>query len=321
MRSRAVVFSFSKSAEAPLTKTDSVRERAMMKRRYLTVLVVRHAGARFRQLRVSYPFVAIVLLAAAVLAAAGLYAPRLLLQVQDRELVVNRLQHENSQLRQERDTFEGALAQVTNQLGEVEAQASRLAQELGIGELASTNVAAGGPSALYGRQRFWFESDFRGLRSRTATLDGALDELDDAFSERMSRLAATPSTMPIEGWFSHGFGWRKDPFTGQREFHRGIDIVAPDGTEIRAPADGVISRSGRFPALGRSLDIAHGYGYVTRYAHMKDIARRTGDRVRRGDVIGRVGSTGRSTGPHLHYEVFRDGRRVNPWKYLGQNGR
>ena len=122
-------------------------------------------------------------------------------------------------------------------------------------------------------------------------------------------------------WFSHGFGWRKDPFTGRREFHRGIDIVAPVNTGVQASADGVVARSGRSPDLGNVLEIAHGYGYLTRYAHLNEFLVRRGDRVKRGELIGRVGSTGRSTGPHLHYEVFRDGRRVNPWKHLGQRGR
>ena len=134
----------------------------------------------------------------------------------------------------------------------------------------------------------------------------------------MDQLAATPSGMPAEGWFSHGFGWRKDPFTGEREFHRGVDIVAPMGTAVHAPADGVVARAGRYGELGRSIDIAHGYGYVTRYAHLNEILVRPGDRVERHGLIGRVGTTGRSTGPHLHYEVFRDGRHVNPWNYLGE---
>ena len=123
--------------------------------------------------------------------------------------------------------------------------------------------------------------------------------------------------MPVEGWFSHGYGWRKDPFTRKRVFHRGIDIVAPANTEIHAPAEGVIVKAGRHSNYGKSVDISHGYGLVTRYAHMNKTLVKAGDRVQRGDLIGLVGSTGRSTGPHLHYEVFRDGRRINPWNYLG----
>ena len=93
------------------------------------------------------------------------------------------------------------------------------------------------------------------------------------------------------------------------------------GTPIHAPADGVISRATRVSDYGKTIDVSHGYGYVTRYGHLSELLVRPGQRVKRGEVIGRVGSTGRSTGPHLHYEVFRDGRRVNPWKYLGQKGR
>jgi murein DD-endopeptidase MepM/ murein hydrolase activator NlpD len=186
---------------------------------------------------------------------------------------------------------------------------------------ATAGGAGGGTASAALRQRFWFENEIHGLQSRTAKLDSSFDQLGEAFRERLGQLAATPNMMPVEGWFSHGFGWRKDPMTGDRDFHRGIDIVAPANTEISAPADGVVSRAGRFPQLGRSLDIAHGYGYVTRYAHMNEILVKPGDRVRRGDTIGLVGSTGRSTGPHLHYEVFRDGRRVNPWKYLDRSGR
>jgi murein DD-endopeptidase MepM/ murein hydrolase activator NlpD len=291
-----------------------------MKNRFLTVLVLRHAGPRLRKLRVSYPFVAVLVLLACALALTALYAPRLLLQVRSQSVTLERLEQENDRLRVERDEFEGALAEVAERLDAFEAQAGRLAEELGVTDSPATAGGAGGGSAsAVPRQRFWFEDEMHGLESRTAKLDSSFDQLGEAFRERMSQLAATPNMMPVEGWFSHGYGWRKDPITGERDFHRGIDIVAPAGTEIRAPADGVVARAGRFPQLGRSIDIAHGYGYVTRYAHMSEIVVKPGDRVRRGDTIGLVGSTGRSTGPHLHYEVFRDGRRVNPWKYLGRS--
>ncbi len=162
--------------------------------------------------------------------------------------------------------------------------------------------------------------ELESLTGRARSLSESLSELDQRFRERMRFLASTPNTMPVQGWFSHGFGWRKDPWTGEREFHRGIDIVADLGTAIVATADGVISKTARKIDYGKVIDLSHGYGYVTRYAHLSEVLVRPGQRVKRGDVIGRVGSTGRSTGPHLHYEVFRDGRRVNPWKYLGQKG-
>jgi len=209
---------------------------------------------------------------------------------------------------------------VSQQIVTFEAQAQRFATELGVSDLPSAEPSGGQTPAASAR-RFWFDEEVNGLQSRTENLDRSFVELDAVFQERMDQLAATPRIMPVEGWFSHGFGWRKDPFTGEREFHRGIDIVAPQDTSVQASADGVVARSGRSPDLGKVLEIAHGYGYVTRYAHLNQLLVQRGDRVKRGDLVGRVGSTGRSTGPHLHYEVFRDGRRVNPWKYLGQPGR
>lgn len=291
----------------------------MKRTRFITVLILRHAGPRLRRLRLSYPFAAALVLLLALVLLAGLYAPRLLVQLRGQSLAITQLEQENAKLRDERDEFEGELAWVAQRLDDFEAQAGLLAEELGVPGLPSVEGGAGGEAGAAVRpRRFWFEDELYGLKSRTDQLDRSFEELDGAFRERASQLAATPNGMPVEGWFSHGFGWRKDPMTGEREFHRGIDIVAPADTEIVASADGVVSRAGRFPQLGKSLDIAHGYGFATRYAHMNEILVDPGDVVRRGDVIGRVGSTGRSTGPHLHYEVFRDGRRVNPWKYLGR---
>lgn len=293
-----------------------------MKNKFFTVLILRHrsAGPRFRKLRMSYPFAAAATAILLVLIVSGLYAPRLLARLESQGVVVSRLEQENTRLRSERDAFEGALSRVSRQMDTFEAQASRLATELRVDDLPTLQPSGGGsPGSV--AHRFWFDSEVSGLQSRTESLNRSFVELDEVFAERMNQLAATPNVMPVEGWFSHGFGWRKDPFTGVREFHRGIDIVAPVNTSVQASADGVVARSGRSPDLGNVLEIAHGYGYLTRYAHLNELLVKRGDRVKRGDLIGRVGSTGRSTGPHLHYEVFRDGRRVNPWKHLGQRGR
>lgn len=290
--------------------------------KFFTVLILRNrnSGPRFRKLRLSYPFVVASAALLTLLLVGGLYAPRLMSRLQSQAIAVGQLEQENRKLRSERDAFEGALSQVSQQIVTFEAQAQRFAIELGVSDLPSAEPSGGQAPAASAR-RFWFDEEVNGLQSRTENLDRSFVELDAVFQERMDQLAATPRIMPVEGWFSHGFGWRKDPFTGEREFHRGIDIVAPQDTSVQASADGVVARSGRSPDLGKVLEIAHGYGYVTRYAHLNQLLVQRGDRVKRGDLVGRVGSTGRSTGPHLHYEVFRDGRRVNPWKYLGQSGR
>ncbi|NDV20601.1 peptidoglycan DD-metalloendopeptidase family protein [Pseudodesulfovibrio sp. JC047] len=129
-------------------------------------------------------------------------------------------------------------------------------------------------------------------------------------------LEATPSIWPTSGWVTSPFAWRTSPFTGKREFHKGIDISAPRGTPIYAPARGSIIFSGRDGSYGLSVQLRHNSSLMTRYAHMYRIAIKKGQEVTRGELIGYVGSTGRSTGPHLHYEVRLNGVPVNPKRYI-----
>src|SRR5437773_2424390 len=110
--------------------------------------------------------------------------------------------------------------------------------------------------------------------------------------------------------------WRRDPFTGMRDFHQGLDLVAPIGTKVIAPADGIVTKVGPSGGFGNSVFISHGYGIITRYGHLASYNVRVGQRVKRGDVIATVGSTGRSTGPHLHYELLVHQRNVDPIKYI-----
>lgn len=129
-------------------------------------------------------------------------------------------------------------------------------------------------------------------------------------------LAATPSIWPVEGWITSAFGSRGSPFTGRREFHKGLDIKAKTGTTIQAPAKGVITFAGWHGAYGNTIVINHGNGITTRYAHMQKSVLKEGQTVGRGELIGYVGSTGRSTGSHLHYEVMLNGVCVNPMQYI-----
>lgn len=141
-------------------------------------------------------------------------------------------------------------------------------------------------------------------------------ELFHVLRESHELLAATPSIWPTEGWVTSPFGGRNSPFTGRRDFHKGIDISAPRGTQIHAPAKGTVTFSGSDGAYGNSVTILHGNGITTRYGHMQSTNVKQGQVVNRGDVIGFVGSTGRSTGPHLHYEVMLNGVCVNPMRYI-----
>ena len=135
--------------------------------------------------------------------------------------------------------------------------------------------------------------------------------------EKKALLACMPSLLPVEtGWITSGYGQRKSPFNGESEFHKGLDIAAPSGTPIIAPADGEVIYVGTRPELGNMMIVDHGHGYVTQYGHISKILRREGESVKRGEPIALVGSTGRSTGSHVHYEVYLNGNLKDPERYI-----
>ena len=129
-------------------------------------------------------------------------------------------------------------------------------------------------------------------------------------------LACTPAVRPTRGWTTSRFGYRVSPFTGMREFHKGLDIANRMGTPIIATADGVVSSVAYKGLLGQVIIINHGHGMVTRYAHIGKALKKRGESVKRGETIATIGNTGRTTGPHLHYEVHLNGIPVNPKKYI-----
>ncbi len=153
------------------------------------------------------------------------------------------------------------------------------------------------------------------LAAKKQALD--FDELIKLLEKKRNLLASTPSVKPIGGgWITSKFGYRTSPFTGRKEFHSGLDISNKSGTEIIATANGKISYAARKMYIGNLVTIDHGYGRVTKYGHLLKILVKQGQKVKRGDVIALLGNTGRSTGPHVHYEVRINGTPVNPLKYI-----
>jgi len=129
--------------------------------------------------------------------------------------------------------------------------------------------------------------------------------------------AGIPDGKPVEnGWVSSFYGYRVDPFNGKKTFHEGLDIAAKSGSPVTSVADGIISWVGNRGGYGGLVEVDHGNGYVTRYAHNKTIKVAKGDRVSKGEVLALMGSTGRSTGPHVHFEVLRDGQHINPYNFI-----
>jgi len=152
----------------------------------------------------------------------------------------------------------------------------------------------------------------------------SLDEIERLASEKEKLLAAIPSIQPIKKGdltrMASGYGYRTDPFNKSRKMHYGMDFTAPRGTPVYASGDGIVKRAdSRSSGYGKHIRIDHGYGYVSLYAHLYKYNVRKNQRVKRGDIIGFVGSTGRSQAPHLHYEIFKDKRRINPLNFYYGN--
>lgn len=143
-----------------------------------------------------------------------------------------------------------------------------------------------------------------------------MEDLLGSLEAKRSMLASTPAIRPAKGWITSSFGYRESPFTGKREFHEGFDIANRHGTPVLAPADGIVSYVGRRGLLGNAVLIDHGHGIITKYGHLAEYLVKTGQKVKRGHQIAKMGNTGRSTGPHLHYVVYVNGRPVNPEKYI-----
>jgi murein DD-endopeptidase MepM/ murein hydrolase activator NlpD len=156
------------------------------------------------------------------------------------------------------------------------------------------------------------QADFQGanFEKMLVTLKDAREDLDHI-----------PSISPVRrGWFASGYGTRTDPFTGRNQMHRGLDFSAWTGTPVYATASGRVVKAGKHRTLGLYVVIDHGNGILTRYGHNSKLLVKAGQQVQRGDVIAEVGSTGRSTSPHCHYEVHVDGRHTNPWRYILDGG-
>lgn len=155
------------------------------------------------------------------------------------------------------------------------------------------------------------------LDERMGDREHQLNVLEDVMMERRLAEAGTPAGSPVtDGWMSSSYGTRKDPFTGEEAWHAGVDFAGREGSTIHAVGAGVVTYAGKRWGYGQLVEITHGDGYVTRYGHNSKILVDEGQMVRRGDTVSKMGSSGRSTGPHVHLEVIKDGETVNPWKYV-----
>ena len=154
------------------------------------------------------------------------------------------------------------------------------------------------------------------LSAEAVRQEQSLQELQAYFQDQRSLLASTPSVWPVRGWVTSDFGPRQDPYTAEKVMHAGLDIAGPHGKEVLSPSDGTVVFAGLEGGYGNVLVLDHGYGIKTRYGHLSSLRVKAGEKVKRGQIIAGVGNTGRSTGPHLHYEVRVNGIAQNPRKFI-----
>lgn len=196
-----------------------------------------------------------------------------------------------------------------------EEEKALLKEETDGGTLVASLVPKEAPPEYSSRVRS-LELTIDGLARRASLQEQSLQETYELLKDQESLLSSTPSIWPARGWITSSFGYRVSPFTGEKQLHEGIDISAPAGTRVFAPADGVVTNTSTEEGYGKVVAINHGYGLVTRYAHNAEVAVKVGERIRRGEQIATIGNTGRSTGPHVHYEVRVNGIPVNPKRYI-----
>lgn len=286
----------------------------------------------------SLSFLLGLLLCAAAVFAGGMYFAHSMQQKSLAYTGIGELawQHE---IRQQRDMLEDAKANASQQLNILAARLSQLqghvmrldalgARLAAMAELDDFEFGLDHPPGMGGPvpslQDDTDVQDFINVLDRVMLdLDARADKLaamEQLLLDRNLREHRVPAGVPVKsGWISSLYGMRTNPISGRREAHEGVDFAGRPGTKILSVADGVVTWSGRRGGYGNLVEISHGDGYVTRYAHNKENLVNVGERVAKGQPIALMGSTGRSTGTHVHFEVLQDGKAVNPKSYISVN--
>ncbi len=298
--------------------------------RYTILIANRNSGA-VRRLTVAR-------LPMALAGAAVLGVPLVIMLIglgarQATRLEVESLRTTNETLKVENDSYREATGELAVQISSLQAALAQLSDQAQLDPATKEAIqklpamirsrAVGGslPSSLTETPKADAgtpQGTFGALRGLLGVLEDSLASVKTKVESQQALARATPSIWPIAGWLSSGFGNRADPFTGQPDYHAGLDISADKGTPVRATADGVVETAAYNGNYGNSILISHGFGIETRFGHLSGYAVGVGQKVKRGDIVGYVGSTGRATAPHLHYEILLNGSPINPLRLLAR---
>lgn len=306
-----------------------------MAKKYFTLIVVPEGTSKFRQIRIPYYLTRLLIVLGLVLIIAIPTVSYLLVKkyqnMQQLAAGLPKIRKETSDQKFLIEQYERDIGELRQMVSRLKLDNAKLMKMAGIEEVPDVPVNYLGMGGADESELSRLVESFR-QESEDAMVEKienlgklklyALDQevlsqrLMEFFQDQRTLLAATPSIWPVKGWVTSGFGRRKSPFTGKSESHSGLDIATKSGSPIIAPADGIVSFSGTKGSYGKVLVIDHGYGYTTFFGHCSSLKKKVGAKVKRGDTIALVGSSGRSTGPHVHYEVRVNGVATNPTKYI-----
>jgi len=290
-----------------------------------SILLVPHQKGKVVEKKVSLHLLIFLFIGFVILFSSGLFFSLDASSRAFNRLKLERLKKENKYMEAKLNELNSTISSLKSQMAELIEKEKKVRMVFGLPQVDAQirELGVGGPvpSKLINaspevEEVYVAESELQKLLRQARFEKENFEKIYSSLSDRKKTLDHTPSIKPTSGYLSCGFGMRVDPFTGRNQLHRGVDLATDIGTPVYVTADGVVSHVGRDVGLGKLVQINHLYGYTTVYAHLSRIAVKRGQHVKRGDIIGAVGNTGYSTGPHLHYEIHYQGRAKNPLRYL-----
>jgi murein DD-endopeptidase MepM/ murein hydrolase activator NlpD len=296
-----------------------------MAKRFYTCIIVPHASHRLHKLRIPVHALHVLSVIGGLLFFVCVALTFSYIGMAVRVADYDKLQAENGELRTQTKALKVSAEQLNTKITALETKSKELSHVIEsdafVGRIAKINTkTAGGSRENYSTSELLADDNLKKtlevLRYRTATLESDLNVLDPVIKNHLAGLRVTPNEWPLRGSIASPFGNRQDPFTGEREMHMGIDISGLYRAPVKAPADGRVIYAARKSDYGNLIILDHGNGLTTRFGHLFGFNVRVGQVVHKGDVIGNVGMTGRTTAPHLHYEVRQNDQAINPRKYL-----
>jgi len=296
---------------------------------YFNILIFGHKSSKTRHLRIHKKTfkISLYLLGFCLLIATFFFCDYI--QIKKKVFELDLLRREAQTQRSQIQFFSGRIEDLERQLSKLKDfdKKIRIIANLDKAEEIAASMGMGGPSPSDIREKLKGEKDESGLvrqmrsdierlQAESLSREESLSEIEKLLQDKKEMLAHTPSVWPVLGWVTSGFGFRTNPFTGLSQMHEGLDISNRSGTVVIASGSGMISDTGTDLSHGKFVVISHGFGMTSRYNHLNKVLVKAGQKVKRGDKIGEVGLTGRTTGPHLHYEVRVNGIPVNPMRYV-----